>query len=84
MSNRQKGIIAMLVSVFVWGISFINIRVAMGVMGAMTLGGLRFMMATLILFIIMKMLKVDLKINKKDLPLFDHCSRYRHYGVFLL
>lgn len=70
MSNRQKGIIAMLVAVFVWGISFINIRVAMGVMGAMTLGGLRFMMATLILFIIMKMLKVDLKINKKDLPLF--------------
>lgn len=70
MTKRQKGIIAMLVAVFVWGISFINIRVAMGVMGAMTLGGLRFFMATLMLFIIMKVMKVDLRLNKKDLPLF--------------
>ncbi len=70
MTKRQKGIIAMLVAVLVWGISFINIRVAMGVMGAMTLGGLRFFMATLILFIIMKALKVDLTLHKKDLPLF--------------
>lgn len=70
MNNRQKGIIAMLVAVFVWGISFINIRVAMEVMGAMTLGALRFLMATVILFIIMKVRKVDLTINKKDLPLF--------------
>lgn len=70
MTNRQKGIIAMLVAVFVWGISFINIRVAMGVMGAMTLGGLRFFMATIILFVIMKALKVDLTIHKKDWPLF--------------
>lgn len=60
----------MLVAVFVWGISFINIRVAMEVMGAMTLGALRFLMATVILFIIMKVRKVDLTINKKDLPLF--------------
>lgn len=70
MTKRQKGIIAMLVAVFVWGISFINIRVAMGIMGAMTLGGLRFLMATAILFVIMKAMKVDLRINKKDLPLF--------------
>lgn len=70
MNNRQKGIIAMLVAVFVWGISFINIRVAMGVMGAMTLGALRFLMATIILYVIMKVRKVDLRINKKDLPLF--------------
>ena len=70
MTKRQKGIIAMLVAVFVWGISFINIRVAMGVMGAMTLGGLRFLMATIILFVIMKALKVDLTLHKKDIPLF--------------
>ncbi len=70
MTKRQKGIIAMLVAVFVWGISFINIRIAMGVMGAMTLGGLRFLMATIILFVIMKVLKVDLTIHKKDIPLF--------------
>lgn len=70
MTKRQKGIIAMLVAVFVWGISFINIRIAMGVMGAMTLGGLRFLMATIILFVIMKALKVDLTIHKKDIPLF--------------
>lgn len=70
MTKRQKGIIAMLVAVFVWGISFINIRVAMGVMGAMTLGGLRFLMATAILFVIMKIKKVDLTLHKKDLPLF--------------
>lgn len=70
MNNRQKGIIAMLVAVFVWGISFINIRVAMEVMGAMTLGAMRFLMATIILWVIMKARKVNLAINKKDLPLF--------------
>lgn len=70
MTKRQKGIIAMLVAVLVWGISFINIRITMEVMGAMTLGGLRFIIASIILFIIMKVKKVDLKINKKDIPLF--------------
>lgn len=70
MNNRQKGIIAMLVTVFVWGISFINIRVAMGVMGAMTLGALRFFMATIMLYAIMKFKKIDLRMKKKDLPLF--------------
>lgn len=70
MTKRQKGVIAMLIAVFVWGISFINIRVAMGVMGAMTLGAMRFLMATAILFVFMKYKKVSLKIDKKDLPLF--------------
>lgn len=70
MTKRQKGIIAMLVAVLVWGISFINIRVTMEVMGAMTLGGLRFIIASIILFIIMKAKKVDLTIQKKDIPLF--------------
>lgn len=70
MTKRQKGIIAMLVAVLVWGISFINIRITMEVMGAMTLGGLRFIIASIILFIIMKAKKVDLSINKKDIPLF--------------
>lgn len=70
MTKRQKGIIAMLVTVVVWGISFINIRVAMGVMGAMTLGALRFVMSTTLLFIILKKQGVDLKVQKKDIPLY--------------
>lgn len=74
MTKRQKGIIAMLIAVFVWGISFINIRVAMGVMGAMTLGGIRFFIATLILFVILKYQKVDLSIKKKDIPRFVFTS----------
>lgn len=70
MSERKKGIIYMLITVIIWGISFINIRVAMEVTGAMTLGALRFFLATLILYGVMKWQKVDLHIKRKDLPLF--------------
>lgn len=70
MTKRQKGILYMLIAVLVWGISFINIRVTMEVMGAMTLGGMRFIIASILLFILMTMKKVDLRIQKKDFPLF--------------
>lgn len=66
--SKKLGIIAMMITVFVWSISFINIRVAVAVVPPMTLGMLRFIIASLILIAIVKVQKVDLHLEKKDLP----------------
>lgn len=68
MENRRKiGIMAMIVSVIVWGVSFINIRVAVMVLPAMTLGFIRFFIATLIMFFIMLATKTSFKVKKEDI-----------------
>ncbi|MGB3367700.1 MAG: DMT family transporter, partial [Acidaminobacteraceae bacterium] len=64
--KRKLGITAMIITVIIWGISFINIRVAVMVLPAMTLGFIRFFIATVIMFIIMIKTKTSFKIHKED------------------
>jgi drug/metabolite transporter (DMT)-like permease len=64
--NKLTGIIAILVAVFVWGISFVNIRVAIQVIPAMTLGGLRFAIASVLLFIVMRLRRESLALQRED------------------
>lgn len=64
--KRKLGIIAMIITVIIWGVSFINIRVAVMVLPAMTLGFIRFFIATIIMFIIMIKTKTSFKIHKED------------------
>lgn len=60
------GIAAIMTAVILWGISFVNIRVAVEVIPAMTLGALRFIIASILLYGIMKFKKEDFSVAKED------------------
>jgi len=64
--SKKVGLIAMLITALVWSVSFINIKVAVAVVPPMTLGLLRFIIASLILIVMVKVKKVDLHVDKKD------------------
>ncbi|BEP28031.1 DMT family transporter [Helicovermis profundi] len=66
MSDKKIGSIAMLITVIIWGVSFVNIKVAVAVLPPMTLGFLRFLLASFLLFIFVKVKKQNLFINRKD------------------
>lgn len=57
---------AVLITVFIWGISFINIKIAVAVIGPMTLGFLRFAIASALLWIMKRTLAPESKVDRKD------------------
>lgn len=64
--RRWEGLAAVLITVFIWGISFINIKIAVAVIGPMTLGFLRFAMASVLLWIMKKKLAPDTRVDRRD------------------
>lgn len=62
-------IISVIFTVFVWGLSFLSIKVAIDVIPPMTLGLVRFVIASVFLFAVFKIKEPSTKVNKKDLPL---------------
>ncbi len=65
--KKMLGIAAIMTAVILWGISFVNIRVAVEVIPAMTLGALRFIIASILLYGIMKFKKEDFQWQKKTI-----------------
>lgn len=59
-----------MIPVIAWGISFVNTKVLMDVMGPMTLGGTRFILAYALLIAFAKIMKIDTKIDKSDRKIF--------------
>ncbi|MCD5414447.1 MAG: DMT family transporter [Clostridiales bacterium] len=66
MSNNKIGSIAMFICAFIWGISFVSIKVVVAVLEPMTLGFLRFSLASTLLFILVNIKKQNLTIDKED------------------
>jgi len=66
MSSNKIGSIAMFICAFIWGISFVSVKIIVSVIEPMTLGFLRFSLASILLFIIVILKKQDLKINRED------------------
>ena len=66
MSNNKIGSISMFICAFIWGISFVSIKVVVSVIEPMTLGFLRFALASILLFVIVSIKKQNLKINRED------------------
>lgn len=64
--KKMLGIAAIMTAVILWGISFVNIRVAVEVIPAMTLGALRFTIASILLLGIMKFKKEDFSVARED------------------
>jgi len=69
-THQTKGILSVMVPVVTWGISFVSIEVLLDVLGPMTIGAIRFTMATALLYLMMKQKKVSMTIQPKDRGLF--------------
>ncbi len=65
-NSRMLGVAAIMTAVVLWGISFVNIRVAVQVIPAMTLGALRFIIASILLTGVMLIKKESFLLHKED------------------
>ncbi|MGX8796094.1 DMT family transporter [Fusibacter sp. JL298sf-3] len=70
MSQKMKGLISVMVPVVVWGISFVSTEVLLDKMGPMTIGAVRFVIATAMLYAMMRYFKQPMAIEKGDRKLF--------------
>jgi drug/metabolite transporter (DMT)-like permease len=70
MNNKTKGLMSVLIPVITWGISFVSTEYLLDYMGPMSIGAVRFLIATGILYIMMRRTGTSLKIEKKDHLLF--------------
>lgn len=61
--------IAIIITVILWGLSFISIKVTVDVLPPMTLALSRFLIASVILTLVIKMKEPKTKLNKKDIPM---------------
>jgi len=50
--RRKAALFSMIICVFIWGFSFISIKIAVAVFPPMTLGAVRFAMANIVLFVL--------------------------------
>ncbi len=67
--SKIIGLIMLIVTVVMWGISFISIKISMEVFPPLSLAFYRFVIASLILYPIMKYVAPNEKLLKKDIPL---------------
>ncbi len=70
MSQKMKGIISVMIPVVLWGISFVSTEVLLDKMGPMTIGAVRFVIATAMLYAMMRYFKQPMAIEKGDRKLF--------------
>ncbi len=68
MTRRNSALIAIGVTVLLWGFSFVSIKVAVAVFPPMSLGALRFAMASVLLWIVKLVTAPKEHITLKDLP----------------
>jgi drug/metabolite transporter (DMT)-like permease len=69
MNERKKALLAIIICVFVWGFSFISIKVAITELPPMTLGALRFAIALVFLVFIKRRIAPGERIKLRDMPL---------------
>ena len=70
MTNRTKGLFSVMIPVIAWGISFVSTEFLLRDLGAMTIGAIRFVFATVVLYFMMRKTKTSLKIDPSDKFLF--------------
>jgi len=68
MTERGKGLLAIIITVLFWGFSFISIKVAVAVLPPMTLGAARFLLAVMILYLVKRRSAPGERLSVPDLP----------------
>ncbi len=70
MTQKTKGLLSVSVPVLVWGISFVSTEFLLAALGPMTIGAIRFVVATAMLYLMMRRTGTSLKVAKEDKGLF--------------
>ncbi len=70
MNQKTKGFLSVMVPVVVWGISFVSTEYLLDALGPMTIGGIRFIFATAMMYGLMRLHKQPMAIERKDRALF--------------
>ena len=71
MANKNTlPIIVLIFTVIIWGISFLSIEIVVGIIPPVTLGFYRFVIASVFLFFIKRIKEKEVRMKKKDIPLF--------------
>jgi drug/metabolite transporter (DMT)-like permease len=69
MYDRKKALLAIVICVLFWGVSFVSIKVAVSVFPPMTLGFFRFALAVVFLIFVKNRLAPKEKLKARDLPM---------------
>lgn len=70
MTNRKfLPTVALLFTILIWGMSFLSIKLAVEIIPPMTLGLVRFVIASILLSIVVRIVEPNAKVNKKDMPM---------------
>jgi drug/metabolite transporter (DMT)-like permease len=69
MYDRKKALLAIIICVLFWGVSFVSIKVAVTVFPPMTLGAFRFSLAVIVLIFVKTRLEPGEKLKARDLPM---------------
>lgn len=67
--NNTLAIIGVLSVVLIWGLSFLSIKFVIEFLGPMTLGFVRFVIASIVVLLIYKVKGNNEKVSKKDMPM---------------
>lgn len=65
--RRSIGVFSTLISSLIWGFSFISLKILLDYMNPITIAFFRYVIATIFLFIFLKIMKVKQNIKRKDL-----------------
>lgn len=65
--KRSIGVLATLMSSLIWGVAFISSKILLEYMPATTIACLRYAVATIFLFILLKLMKVKQSLKSKDI-----------------
>lgn len=66
--SNFMALLAIFCTAIVWGLSFISIKITVAVIPPMTLALLRFIIASVFLFLVLKKMEPDTRLAKKDIP----------------
>lgn len=68
-SARLIGLLTIFITSVFWGLSFVSLKITIAVIPPMTLALLRFLIACVVLFLVLKRVEPDSRLLKQDIPL---------------
>ncbi len=68
MNERRFAFIALIVTIILWGLSFISTKISLATFPPMSLGAIRFAIATVFLFVIKRASPSSERLRREDLP----------------
>lgn len=74
MNKKIVAIISMIITMTLWGLSYLGTKIALETIHPMTLAFLRFLIASIVMVVLLKMKEPTSKLKKKDIPRLAGCG----------